>query len=504
MEALSSLAAGFAVALAPENLLYALIGVIVGNLIGVLPGIGPLATISMLLPITFGLAPTGALIMLAGIYYGAQYGGATTSILLNIPGVASHAVTCLDGHPMAKQGRAGVAIFASMVCSFIGASIGIMIMIFFSPIMVETALAFGPADYFAMMALGLIAASTLAQGSALKSIAMVLCGLLAGIVGTDVQTGMQRFTGGIPNLFDGIGIVVIATGLFGIADALLNANQKQGELLMKERQIKLRSMLPTLGETWRSIMPVFRGSGIGAVIGILPGTGSTIASFMAYALEKRISRTPERFGKGAIEGVASPEASNNAAAQTAFIPTLTLGIPGDAVMALMLGALIIFGIQPGPRFPAENPDMFWGLIASFWIGNALLLLINIPLIGLWTRLLLIPYRVLYPAIIFFICIGVYSINNALFDVGMAMVFGLIGYAMNKLGFEPAPFLLGYVLGPLMEEHLRRAMLLSRGDPAVFFERPISATLLSIAVALMVWTAYASLRPRRRPLAPAAG
>ena len=498
MEAISSLMAGFAIALTPANLLYALAGVVVGNLIGVLPGIGPLATISMLLPITFGLEPTGALIMLAGIYYGAQYGGATTSILLNIPGVASHAVTCLDGHPMAKQGRAGVAIFTSMICSFIGASIGIMIMIFFSPLMVETALSFGPADYFAMMALGLIAASTLAQGSALKSIAMVVAGLLVGLVGTDVQTGMQRFTGNIPNLFDGVGIVVIATGLFGIADALNNANRPQGELMLKERSIKIRNMLPTLNEAKRSIMPVFRGTGIGAVLGILPGTGATIASFMSYALEKRVSRTPERFGKGTIEGIASPEASNNAAAQTAFIPTLTLGIPGDAVMALMLGALIIFGIQPGPRFPAEHPDMFWSLIASFWIGNALLLLINIPLIGLWTRLLLVPYRVLYPAILFFICIGVYSINNALFDVGMAMIFGLIGYAMMKLGFEPAPFLLGYVLGPLMEEHLRRAMLLSRGDAMVFFERPISATLLSIAIALLIWTVYSGLRPRRRP------
>ncbi|MBP0445378.1 tripartite tricarboxylate transporter permease [Roseomonas sp. SSH11] len=497
-----NLIAGFGIALTFQNLGYSLLGVFVGNLIGVLPGIGPLAAISILLPVTFGLEPTGALIMLAGIYYGAQYGGATTSILLNIPGVASHAVTCLDGHPMAKQGRPGVAIFTSMYSSFIGACIGIVIMMFFSPFMVKAALSFGPADYFAMMALGLIAASTLAQGSALKSIAMVIVGLLIGAVGTDVQTGQQRFTLGIPELSDGINLVAVATGLFGIADVLANVNRSQGSILTKGKNLALRAMFPTRAEFRFMTKPILRGTGIGAILGILPGTGGTIASFMSYAFEKKISRTPSRFGKGAIEGIAAPEASNNAAAQTAFIPTLTLGVPGDAVMALMLGALIIFGIQPGPRFPAEHPDIFWSLIASFWIGNLLLVLMNIPLIGLWARILLVPYRIMYPAILFFICIGVYSINNSLFDVGLAMAFGLLGYGMNILGFEPAPLLLGYVLGPLMEEHLRRAMLLSRGDPSVFIERPISATLLALCVALIGWSVWSALKPKPPELAVA--
>ena len=501
MDVFGNLLAGFQIAFTLTNLGYSLIGVVVGNLIGVLPGIGPLAAISILLPITFGLEPSGALIMLAGIYYGAQYGGATTSILLNIPGVASHAVTCLDGYPMARQGRPGVAIFTSMYSSFIGACIGIVIMMFCSPFMVQAALSFGPADYFAMMVLGLIAASTLAQGSALKSITMVILGLLIGMIGTDVQTGLQRYTGGIPELSDGVNIVAVATGLFGIADILSNVNRPQGSILTRGKSMSMRSMFPTLKELRACTAPILRGTGIGAILGILPGTGGTIASFMSYAFEKKVSRTPNRFGKGAIEGIAAPEASNNAAAQTAFIPTLTLGVPGDAVMALMLGALIIFGIQPGPRFPAEHPDIFWSLIASFWIGNLLLVVMNIPLIGVWARLLLVPYRILYPAILFFVCIGVYSINNSLFDVGLAMAFGLLGYGMKLLNFEPAPLLLGYVLGPLMEEHLRRAMLLSRGDVMVFVDRPISASLLGLSALLVVWTIWSSIRaPRRRAAA----
>jgi TctA family transporter len=503
METLSNLAAGFSIAFTLQNLAYSFIGVVCGNIIGVLPGIGPLAAISMLLPVTFGLDPTGALIMLAGIYYGAQYGGATTSILLNIPGVASHAVTCLDGYPMARQGRAGVAIFTSMYSSFIGACIGILIMMFFSPIMVETALMFGPAEYFSMMALGLIAASTLAQGSAVKSIAMVIVGLLVGIVGTDVNTGLQRFTFDFPELFDGISIVAVATGLFGIADILSNINRAQASVIERGRKLTLRSMLPSRGEIRACTNPILRGSAIGAFFGIPPGTGGTIASFMAYAFEKRIAKEPQRFGKGAIEGVASPEASNNSAAQTAFIPTLTLGIPGDAVMALMLGALIIFGIQPGPRFPAEHPEIFWSLIASFWIGNLLLVVLNIPLIGLWVRMLLIPYRIMYPAILFFICVGVYSINNSLFDVGLSLGFGVVGYLMMLTGFEPAPLLLGYVLGPLMEEHLRRAMLLSRGDPMVLLRRPISAVFILCCVALLLWVAVSAVRARRRDAQPVA-
>ncbi|MGX9965513.1 tripartite tricarboxylate transporter permease [Roseomonas sp. F4] len=501
MDSVNNLIAGFSIALTFQNLGYSLLGVICGNVIGVLPGIGPLAAISMLLPITFGMEPTGALIMLAGIYYGAQYGGATTSILLNIPGVASHAVTCLDGYPLARQGRAGVAIFTSMYSSFIGACIGILIMMFFSPLMVRMALLFGPAEYFAMMALGLIAASTLAQGSALKSIAMVIVGLLIGMVGTDVQTGMQRYTFDFPELSDGITIVAVATGLFGIADILANINGSQGSVIERGKRMTMRSMLPTGAEMRGMTRPILRGSAIGSFFGILPGTGGTIASFMSYAFEKRISKTPERFGKGAIEGVAAPESSNNAAAQTAFIPTLTLGIPGDAVMALMLGALIIFGIQPGPRFPVEHPDIFWSLIASFWIGNALLVALNIPLIGLWVRMLMIPYRLMYPAILFFICVGVYSINNSLFDVGLALSFGVMGYLMVLLGFEPAPLLLGYVLGPLMEEHLRRAMLLSRGDAMVFLERPISAVFIAASVSLLLWVAWSALKPK--PAAKAA-
>ncbi|WP_431275128.1 tripartite tricarboxylate transporter permease [Variovorax ureilyticus] len=494
MEALNNLWQGFGVALRPSNLMWSFIGVFMGNLIGVLPGIGPLAAISLLLPVTYSLDPTAALMMLAGIYYGAQYGGATTSILLNLPGVASHAVTCLDGHPMAGQGRGGAALFMAMFASFIGASIGIALMTFFSPLLVDVAFKFGPAEYFAMMLLGLLAASTLAKGSPLKGVAMVLVGLILGVVGTDVNSGVARFALDIPELTDGPALVALAMGLFGVADTLANVNRiGTGSV---ETKVTMRSLRLAKGEMKRSWMPILRGTAIGSFFGILPGTGSTIASFISYASEKKVSRHPEQFGHGAIEGIAGPEASNNAAAQTAFIPTMSLGIPGDAVMALMLGALMIHNIQPGPQLIGEHPLIFWGLIASFWVGNLLLLVLNIPLIGMWVRLLTEPYRIIYPCVLFFICIGVYSGNNNLFDVGVVLAIGVGGYFTTRLGFEPAPVLLGFVLGPMVEENFRRALLLSRGDPGIFVTRPISATFMLACCLMLAGVAYSRLRKGR--------
>jgi TctA family transporter len=501
MEVFGMLGMGFATAFSPENLFYCFLGVFLGTFIGVLPGIGALATISMLLPLTFHVPATTAIIMLAGIYYGASYGGSTASILLNLPGTPSAAVACLDGYPMSKQGRAGVALFMTTIASFIGASLGIVILTLFAPRLAEVALSFGPADYFAMMLLGLVAAATLAQGSPAKGIAMVLFGLCLGMVGTDVQTGQQRFTFDIPYLSDGISLVAIAMGLFGVAEVIGSIGRVTNAEVAAQK-ITMRSMMPKLDDWRRSWKPMLRGTGVGAFFGALPGAGGTIASFMSYAMEKRIAKDPSRFGKGAIEGVTAPESANNAAAQTAFIPTLTLGIPGDAVMALMLGALIIQGIQPGPRLMTEYPELFWGLIASFWIGNIMLVILNIPLIGLWVRMLRIPYSILYPAILLFICIGVFSINNSYFDVLIVMFFGVVGYVMLKLKFEPAPLLLGFILGPLMEEHLRRAMLLSRGDLGVFIERPISASFLGITALLLAWAIYATIRGRSAVVQPA--
>lgn len=492
MEVFSNLALGFSEALSPQTLLYCFIGVFLGTFIGVLPGIGALATISMLLPLTFHVPPTAALVMLAGIYYGAQYGGSTASILLNLPGTPSAAVACLDGYPMAQKGRAGVALFLTTVASFVGASLGIIILTAFSPLLSSVALSFGPADYFAMMVLGLVAAATLAQGSPLKGIAMVLVGLALGMVGTDVQTGQQRFTFDIPQLSDGIGLVALAMGLFGVAEVIASI-RRMGKNEGTKEEITLRSMVPTRQDMRQSTLPMLRGTGIGAIFGALPGAGATIASFISYAVEKKVARDSSRFGKGAVEGVTAPESANNAAAQTAFIPTLTLGIPGDAVMALMLGAMIIQGIQPGPRLVSDHPELFWGLIASFWIGNIILVILNLPLIGIWVKMLAIPYRLLYPTILLFICIGVFSVNNSAFDVLLVMVFGIFGYAMMLLRFEPAPLILGFILGPLMEEHLRRAMLLSRGDPMVFMERPISAGFLLLTAALLAWAGYGLIR-----------
>ncbi|MCW8085362.1 tripartite tricarboxylate transporter permease [Sabulicella glaciei] len=509
MELLANLALGFETAFSPTNLLYCFIGVFLGTFVGVLPGIGSLATISMLLPLTFHVPPTTALVMLAGIYYGASYGGSTAAILLNLPGTPSAAVACLDGYPMAKKGRAGVALFMTTIASFVGGSLGIIILTLFSPKLAEVGLMFGPADYFAMMLLGLIAAATLTSGSPVKGIVMVLVGLCLGMVGTDVQTGQQRFTFGIPELSDGFSLVALAMGLFGVAEVIGSINRIKDKRSAEDApKITFRSMVPS-GEDWRrSALPMARGTGIGAFFGALPGTGGTIASFMAYAVEKKVAREPSRFGKGAVEGVTAPESANNAAAQTAFIPTLTLGIPGDAVMALMLGAMIIAGVQPGPRLVAEHPEIFWGLVASFWIGNVLLLVLNIPLIGIWVKMLQIPYRILYPAILLFICIGVFSVNNNVFDIYLVLFFGMLGYLLMLLKFEPAPLLLGFILGPLMEEHLRRAMLLSRGDPTVFMERPISASFLAVAAILLLWVAFGLVRGMVRrapaPSTPVAG
>lgn len=489
---------GFATAFSPENLFYCFLGVFLGTFIGVLPGIGSLATISMLLPLTFHVPATTAIIMLAGIYYGASYGGSTASILLNLPGTPSAAVACLDGYPMSQKGRAGVALFITTIASFVGASLGIVILTMFAPKLAEVALLFGPADYFAMMLLGLVAAATLAQGSPAKGIAMVLFGLCLGMVGTDVQTGQQRFTFDIPYLSDGISLVAVAMGIFGVAEVIGSIGRiRSGEVAAQK--ITMRSMMPNREEWSRSWKPMLRGTGVGSFFGALPGAGGTIASFMSYAVEKRIAKDPSRFGKGAIEGVAAPESANNAAAQTAFIPTLTLGIPGDSVMALMLGALIIQGIQPGPRLMTEYPELFWGLIASFWIGNIMLVILNIPLIGLWVRMLRIPYSILYPAILLFICIGVFTINNSYFDVLVVMAFGVLGYAMTLLKFEAAPLILGFILGPLMEEHLRRAMLLSRGSLDVFINRPISASFLAVTALLLLFAIYVTIRGARKPV-----
>ena len=478
---LTNLAFGFGVALTFDNLLFALIGALIGTAIGVLPGIGPVATISLLLPITFGQPATTAIIMLAGIYYGAQYGGSTTAILLNLPGEVSSVVTTLEGYKMARRGRAGAALTIAAVGSFFAGSVATVLVAASGPLLTQVALSFGPADYFSLMLLGLIISAVLAQGSVIKSLAMVVLGVALGLVGTDVQTGQQRFTFGVPELSDGLGFVSIAMGIFGIGEIILNLERPEARAVMSG---KVGSLMLTKEEFRRSIPSVLRGTAIGSVLGILPGGGATLAAFGAYMMERKFSKGRHEFGTGAIEGVAGPEAANNAAAQTSFIPLLTLGIPSNAVMALMVGALIIQGIQPGPRMVEAQPDLFWGLIASMWVGNLMLLVINLPLIGMWVKLLQVPYKYLYPAILTFCAIGVYSLNNSVFDIYQTLFFGIAGYIFAKLRMEAAPLLIGFVLGPMMEEHLRRAMLLSRGDPVVFVERPISATLLAIgAIAL---------------------
>jgi TctA family transporter len=490
MDMITNLGHGFAVALSFQNLLFALIGALIGTAIGVLPGIGPVATISLLLPITFGQPATTAIIMLAGIYYGAQYGGSTTAILLNLPGEISSVVTTLEGYKMARNGRAGAALATSALGSFFAGSVATILVAASGPLLTQVALSFGPADYFSLMLLGLIISAVLAQGSILKSIAMVVLGVALGLVGTDVQTGQQRFTFGVPELSDGISFVAIAMGMFGIAEIIMNLEKPEAREVLST---KVGSLWLTREEFKRATPSVLRGTLIGSALGILPGGGASLASFGSYMMERKMSKGRNKFGTGAIEGVAGPEAANNAAAQTSFIPLLTLGIPSNAVMALMVGALIIQGIQPGPRMVEAQPDLFWGLIASMWIGNVMLLVINLPMIGMWVKLLQVPYKYLYPAILIFCCVGVYSINNNVFDVYQTVVFAIFGVMCNKLKMEPAPLLIGFVLGPMMEEHLRRAMLLSRGDPTVFVDRPISATLLAIGAVVLGAMLMPSLR-----------
>jgi putative tricarboxylic transport membrane protein len=487
------------VAFEPQNIWWCFVGVLIGNLIGVLPGMGPIATISILLPLTFGMKPVGAILMLAGVYYGAQYGGAICSILLNLPCHPPHAVTCLDGYPLTKQGKGGTALAVTVIASFVGASWGITEMIFLAPILVVVALQFGPAEVCSLMLLGLLAGSTLARGSPLKGIAMMVFGLLVGIVGSDMETGAPRFTFRFQQLDDGVEIAALALGLFGIAEFLNSINQSVA-VDTKYSHIRLRDMRPSKADLKKSALPMLRGTLIGSLCALIPGTGPTIASFVSYAAEKKVSKTPERFGRGAIEGVACPEASTHSSVQGDFIPTMSMGIPGDAVMALLLGALIIQGIVPGPQLIREHPDIFWGLIASFWIGNVMLVVLNVPMIGLWVKLLTVPYRYLYPSALFFVCIGVYSARNDLFEVGVTLAIGLFGYVLLRLGFHPAPVLLGFVLGPRFEENFRRAMLISRGDLLVFVERPISAAFIALCVILLAGQAYFYFRTRRSELA----
>ena len=493
LQFLHNLSLGFGVALQWANLFYCLIGVLLGTLIGVLPGIGPVATIAMLLPITFGLSPTASLIMLAGIYYGAQYGGSTTSILVNIPGEAASVVTCLDGYQMARQGRAGPALATAAIGSFFAGCVATVVVAMFAPPLAGVALKFGPAEYFSLMVFGLVGATVLAHGSLLKAIAMVLLGLLLGLVGTDITSGRMRFTFGIYELADGIGFVAVAMGLFGIAEIVSTLEPKEAREVFTS---KVGRLMPSKEDFRRMWKPILRGTAFGSALGILPGGGALLASFGAYALEKKASKYGHEFGKGAIEGVAAPESANNAAAQTSFIPMLTLGIPSNVVMALMIGAMMIQGIIPGPKVMIEKPDLFWGLIASMWIGNALLLILNLPLIGMWIRLLAVPYRILYPSILVFMAIGGFSLSNSPFDVLLMAIFGILGVVFIKLECEPAPLILGFVLGPMMEENLRRALLLSRGDPIVLFTKPISAGFLIAAIILLGIVLAPTIRRKR--------
>ncbi|CAH1695318.1 MULTISPECIES: tripartite tricarboxylate transporter permease [unclassified Chelatococcus] len=487
MTLLDNLQTGFAVALLPSNLALAFIGCMVGTLIGVLPGLGPLATLAILLPITFHFPAESALIMLAGIYYGAQYGGSTTAILVNLPGESSSAVTCIDGYQMARQGRAGVALATAAYASFVAGTLATIVIATLSIPLSRLALMFGPADYFSLMLFGLVGATALSSGSLLKSVGMILLGILLGTVGLDINSGIQRYTFELPALMGGISFVALAIGLFGIADIINNLiTGSFGSMAT----VKITSLWPTRDDLRRACAPTLRGTGIGALLGILPGGGALLSSFAAYAVERKISRSPERFGKGAIEGVAGPEAANNAGAQTSFIPMLTLGIPSNAIMAVMVGALMLQGIAPGPQVMTTRPDLVWGLIASMWVGNAMLLVINLPLIGLWVRLLQIPYTYLFPAILLFCCIGAYGVGNSAFDVFLAAGFGVLGFLLLRYGCPVAPLIMGFVLGPMLEENFRRAMIISSGDPILFVARPISAIFL-LATVLLVGTFFAS-------------
>jgi putative tricarboxylic transport membrane protein len=501
--ALQSLWYGFGVAFEPHNIMWCFVGVLIGNMVGVLPGMGVMATVSILLPLTVGMKAVGAVLMIAGVYYGAQYGGAVCSILLNLPCHPPHAVTCLDGFPLTRQGKGGTALAITMLASFVGASWGITEMIFLAPLLVRAALQFGPAEVCSLMLFGLLAGSTLARGSPLKGVAMTVLGLLIGIVGTDIETAMPRFAFGVTELYGGVEIIALALGLFGIAEFMASVN-RGARIEARYTNVRLRDMRPAKEDLRRAALPMLRGTVIGSLCALVPGAGPTIASFVAYAAEKKISKNPERFGHGAIEGVACPEAATHSSVQGDFIPTMSLGIPGDAIMALLLGALTIQGIVPGPLLIKEHPDVFWGLIASFWIGNILLVILNVPMIGIWVKLLMIPYRYLYPCALFFICIGVYSANNDMFQVGETLAIGLFGYILLQLGFHPAPILLGFVLGPRFEENFRLALLISYGDLGIFVERPISAAFVALSVLLIVGQIYFRLRrPASAPIAAVA-
>jgi len=494
MDLVSNLALGFSTATTLANLGFCLIGVLLGTLIGVLPGIGATATIAMLLPITFQIGdPVSSLIMLAGIYYGAQYGGSTTAILINMPGESSSAVTAIDGYQMARKGRAGAALAIAAIGSFFAGTVSTFLVALLAPPLTAIALEFGPAEYFSLMVVGLISSIALAHGSIVKALAMVALGLLLGLVGTDIYTGTPRFNLGIREYSDGLNFVALAVGVFGIAEILRNLENEHARDVMVKH---VTNLFPTR-EDWKAMAaPILRGTAIGSTLGILPGGGAILAAFASYTVEKRVSKRPQEFGQGAVAGVAGPESANNAGAQTSFIPLLTLGIPANPVMALMIGAMIIQGIVPGPDVATEQPALFWGIIASMWIGNLMLVILNLPLIGLWVRLLTVPYYVLFPAIMTFCAIGVYSVNSNVYDLYAVAFFGLLGYVLAKLRCEPAPLLLGFVLGPLLEENLRRAMIISRGDPTTFVARPISATLLAIAAIVLVVVLLPSVRRKR--------
>ena len=493
METLGNLAFGLGVALTWQNLIYCFIGCFLGTLVGVLPGIGPVATVAMLLPFTFNLGPAPALIMLAGIYYGAQYGGSTTAILVNIPGESSSVVTTLDGHQMARKGRAGPALGIAAIGSFIAGCIATLVVAYFAPPLAEVALKFGPAEYFSLMVFGLIAAVVLARGSVLKAIAMVCFGILLGLVGTDVNSGVIRFGFGAPELTDGIGFVALAMAFFGITDVVVNLEHNDKTDVYGER---LGSVLPSLQDLRVCFWSIVRGTALGSILGILPGGGALLASFAAYMFEKKIAKPPRHFGEGDIRGVAAPESANNAGAQTSFIPMLTLGIPSNPTMALMIGALMIQGIAPGPQVMTERPELFWGLVASMWVGNLMLLVLNLPLIGLWVKLLAVPYRLLFPAIFVFCCIGVFTVDNKIFDIYVLAALSAVAYVLLKLDCEPAPLILGFILGPMMEEQMRRAMMINFGDVTIFLTRPLSAAFLIAAAILMLLIALPSLRAKR--------
>jgi putative tricarboxylic transport membrane protein len=495
MDLIQNLGIGFQTALSFQNLLYAFMGAVLGTLIGVLPGLGPVATIAMLLPSIYALDATPALIMLAGIYYGAQYGGSTTAILINVPGESASVVTAIDGYQMARQGRAGAALAAAGLGSFFAGSCATLVVAAFAPPLTELAFKFGPAEYFSLMVLGLIGAVVLASGSLIKAIAMIILGLLMGQINTDVISGVPRYSFDIPELTDGIGFVAIAMGVFGFGEIIANLGRpaEHREVFTKD----VKGLWPTK-EDFKAAWPsVLRGTTLGSILGVLPGGGALLSSFATYTMEKKIAGASGRFGKGDIRGVAGPESANNAGAQTSFIPMLTLGIPPNPVMALMVGAMTIKGIQPGPQVMTSNPSLFWGLIASMWVGNLMLIVLNLPLIGMWIKLLTVPYRFLFPAILTFCCIGLYTLNNSSFDVYIAVIFGLIGYVFYKLGCEPAPLLLGFILGPMMEENLRRALLLSRGDWSTFLTRPLSSGLLIASALMIVIVALPSIKAKRQ-------